>query len=362
MAPRLRHRTGAAIAAALVLVALILLASPSWCPGASAGAGETSPAAALKPMALQTVELGGVPRELRIDRTRMILGRLQIELADGSWVKLTDCEAGFCALAVKGTPRSESRPKDAIEGSQIATSRGTIRRAYLAGATERAGTMPFGVPLAGRLVAVDDTNRSHVLELGLDRVFEDLSPQIADLDGDGSSEVVTAIRDEAGGGRLAVIGLVDNDPRIIAESAPEGPGRAVLAAAIGDLDGDGTLDIAAVADPAGEGVLTLWHYRDHRLEPGRSLPGFSNLVPGAPVTDLAAAADMDGDGIDDLVLPDRERTRLRVVSLAHGEVAEPGRIALPAPIVTRLLVIPVKGRARPLVVMGLADGKLAIVH
>jgi hypothetical protein len=111
-----------------------------------------------------------------------------------------------------------------------------------------------------------------------------------------------------------------------------------------------------------EGRLEIWRLADGRLEPAMMLKGFRSHLEGTRSTGLATVADMDADGIVDLVVPARDRLSLRVISLAGGQAAEPYRIPLAAAVVTAIGAYVIKGRVRPVLAVGLADGTLILAR
>lgn len=94
------------------------------------------------------------------------------------------------------------------------------------------------------------------------RVFEDLQPRLADLDGDGRPEVVVVETDRDLGAQLAVYGM----DGLIAATPNIGTSHRWLApAGIADLDGDGQLDIAYVETPHLGKTLRIWTMRSGKL-------------------------------------------------------------------------------------------------
>ena len=109
------------------------------------------------------------------------------------------------------------------------------------------------------------------------RVFEDIAPRIADLDGDGRNEVVVVETDIARGAMLAIYGLRNGKLKRLAATPPIGRTHRWLApAGIGDLDGDGLPEIAYVDRPHLAKVLRVWRYKRGQLTEVAQLAGLTN--------------------------------------------------------------------------------------
>ena len=114
---------------------------------------------------------------------------------------------------------------------------------------------------------------TYIVRLPKTRVFEDIAPRLADVDGDGFAEVIVVETDLAKGARLAI--YYENGMR----AATLFIGRthrwlAPLGAA--DLDGDGRVEIAYVDRPHLAKVLRIWRYEGGGLRHLADVPGLTN--------------------------------------------------------------------------------------
>jgi hypothetical protein len=131
----------------------------------------------------------------------------------------------------------------------------------------------------GALVLTLSDGATRHFRLPPTRVFEDIAPRLADIDGDGAPEVIAVESDSARGARLAILdenGLVAATPFI---------GRrfrwlAPLGAA--DLDGDGAVEIAWIDRPHLAKTLRVWRYSGGRLVEVAQLPGLTAHRIGEP--------------------------------------------------------------------------------
>lgn len=104
-------------------------------------------------------------------------------------------------------------------------------------------------------------------------VFEDVTPRLADLNGDGAPEVIVVESDQTRGARLAVYnaaGRIAQTPFIGTRFRWLAP----LGAA--DLDGDGRMEIAYVDRPHLAKTLRIWRFEANGLTEIASFAGVTN--------------------------------------------------------------------------------------
>ncbi len=105
------------------------------------------------------------------------------------------------------------------------------------------------------------------------RVFEDLAPRLADLDGDGAPEIISIESSLTLGARLAIYGeagLIAATPHIGRRNRWLAP----LGAA--DLDGDGRIELAYIDRPHLAKTLRIWRFDKGTLTHVADKPGLTN--------------------------------------------------------------------------------------
>lgn len=147
------------------------------------------------------------------------------------------------------------------------------------------------------------------LRLPPNRVFEDIAPRLADLDGNGSAEAVVVETDLRGGARLAVYSA---DGLLAATAFIGRPHRWLAPFAIADLDGDGGLEVAYVDRPHLARMLRVVRLQKGRLVEVAALEGFSAHRIG---DDFITGGARDCGAGPELVLPSGDWSRLMAVRL-----------------------------------------------
>jgi len=255
------------------------------------------------------------------------------------------------------------RPPDILPDGEIARGRGAIARAWLAGPTRRYDHAVLGDGLeAMRLVVVDSNGVRHALNLPEHQVFEDRYPRLVDLIGGPDPELAVIRSDVDRGAAVAVYGMRAGALVELAASEPIGRRHRWLnIVGAGDFDDDAHRELAVVVTPHIGGVLTLMQVRGNRLETVFSRRGFSNHEYGSRELGMSAVADLNGDGVPDLAVPDTRRRALIVLTFAGGGYHELARVDNPASIHTGVHVADLDGDGASELVYLLEDGTLVSV-
>lgn len=123
-------------------------------------------------------------------------------------------------------------------------------------------------------------------ELVLDppHVFEDVAPRLADLDGDGTNEVIVARSHERLGAQVAVYRWTGETLELAATTPPIGRSHRWLAIiGASDLDGDGAMEIAYIDRPHLARTLRVWRYDADGLTEVAAATGLTNHRIGEAV-------------------------------------------------------------------------------
>ena len=222
------------------------------------------------------------------------------------------------SIALISKSHGESRLPDG--GTAEAKGNGPVR-AWYERPTKRYDHGVLGDAIeAGSLVVVDSAGRKYEVVLSSAFVFEDITPRIADLDGDGDNEVITIRTKLNAGAAVAIYGL-RNDKLVEKASTTTigSPHRWLSIAAIGNFLGRGRREIAVVKTPHIGGLLEILDLQTNRLVsiyPPQA--GYSTHFIGARFVSLAAVEDIERDGFSRLVLPNQSRDRIAILDMRKG--------------------------------------------
>ena len=230
--------------------------------------------------------------------------------------------------------RCERAPQGLPDGC-VARGSGDVAAAWYTEPTDRYRHAILGDALeAGALTVRLASGTQTTFRLPQDHVFEDRTPRLADLDGDGRTEIITIRASTRLGGSVAVYGVRGEALVEIADTPYIGrSNRWLNIAGMADFLGRGDFQIAFVETPHIGGTLKLATFDGRRLRIVAQAGGFSNHEIRSREQRLSAVADIDGDGHMDLALPDARRTSLRLVRFEAGRIEDLASVPLPAPVV-----------------------------
>ena len=262
--------------------------------------------------------------------------------------------ASYAASARDPRPAAPS----GIPHMRMAQGKGDIVAAWYAQPTSRYRHGVLGDAIeGGTLVARLANGREVRHRLPESEVFEDIAPRIADLDGDGSNEVVTILSSLTAGAAVAV--FRHNGGALVRAASTAHIGRAnrwLNIAGIARFTGDRTPEIAIVTTPHIGGRLAFLKYSSNSIVRFNAGNGYSNHVIGSPELRLAATGDVNGDGRADLALPSADRRALRIVGFTAQGLEELGRAELPAAIDKPVIIREKDGKTA--FAAGAEDGKV----
>ena len=207
---------------------------------------------------------------------------------------------------------------------------------------------------AGSLVVINQNGKRFEFILPVSDVFEDITPRLADLDGDGTTEIITIQSSISKGASLSIYQITSKGLMQVAQTPYIGLSHRWLnVAGIDHYTGNKSLEIAIVVTPHIGGRLDLYSFSDNRLYKLASEQGFSNHIIGSPEQRLSASFMSDVEGKADLAVPSADRKSLMIMSVGATGWVQKAIATLPSPINT---AIAVEGKgAKAKFTFGLAD-------
>ena len=245
-----------------------------------------------------------------------------------AYQKLVTCEApaGLCLMPADA-PAAHPAPAQGLPDGGVATARsGDIRSAWYARPTGRYAHGVLGDAVeAGALMAALEDGRTVELVLPETQVFEDITPRIADLDGNGSNEIIAIRASRDGGAAVVLYGLVAGSLREVGAGSENGrPNRWLNIAGLIPRP-DGGLTLYGVRTPHIGGRLFALDYAEGSVSERNDIArDVSNHVIGSRELGLSATGDFDGR--TELILPSQDFRRLRFPLSGRADIALPGQI------------------------------------
>jgi hypothetical protein len=220
-----------------------------------------------------------------------------------------------CGAVLPAAPVAPAASAKRLEGSKVVQGQKDIAWAWLGTPTTRYPHKALGSATHAATLHVLPGNspgqQELVYRLPINRVFEDLTVRLVDIDADGRDEMIVIESDALRGSSVVVLGLraaahsppakaIAGAPATmrITEIARSGPTGGTFywlnPVGVADFDGDGRLDVASVTTPHVGGILNLYHYRPPVLESFAKVMDISNHRMGDPEQDLAVIVNLPG--------------------------------------------------------------------
>ncbi len=157
-------------------------------------------------------------------------------------------------------------------------------------------------------------------DAGLDHVFEDVAPRLADLDGDALPEIIVVRTHLRKGAQLAIYKDTRDGKLTLIAKTPYIGKRNRWLAPIGaaDLDGDGEMEVAYIDRPHLAKTLRVWRYARGNLTEIAELPGLTNHRIGE--RDIAGGI-RTCEGLPEMIVASADWTELRSARLSDGKLA-----------------------------------------
>lgn len=310
----------------------------------------TTQSLALEWKAVQLATLKGVT-EIELDARS---GKIVAHAEAGSFAY---AEGGFSTATEVASPVVPP-PGDIIPHGTVVTGKNVVAQAWLIQPTRRYDHEVLGDEVeAGALKIRHRDGREMIYELGDQYVFEDLTPRLADMDGDGLDEVILARSSLSEGAAVSVYKVGKRRLEQFAVSPSVGLAyRWLNPIGAADFDSDGEMDIAVVETPHLGKSLVIYGRDASKLQELGRLQGFSTHVSGSTIIAMSLVIDINKDGIFDIVLPNEDRTALKAMTFRGAKFLELASGPAGAPIVTNLLHADVDGDGVADIIYGRKDG------
>lgn len=299
---------------------------------------------------------GGKVREIRQDDERVFVH------VGGRWREIATCAEHRLCFTPRNPPRQRKAPAAGLPDGKVAiraARSGPVRAWYEQPTTTYSHAILGDGVEATRLVAETAAGKRMSISAGKDQVFEDITPRLADLDGDGRNEVVAIRSDIRKGAAIAVYGTPGGSLELLAATPAIGLANRWRNPSlfVENPNGRGKL-IGEVVTPHIGGTLKLWELAGsaqsgYRLEPRGSARGFSNHAIGSRLLGLSAARGRI------LAVPSANRRSLRIIRARAGTLESIATVDVGGRINHAIGIISESGN--PLFLVGLADDQLVLV-
>jgi hypothetical protein len=154
-----------------------------------------------------------------------------------------------------------------------------------------------------------------IIDLPNSDVFEGLLPLWADVDADGSPDLVTTVSNNNEGAQIQVYSV---SGQLLASGPAIGTGqRWRHQLAWGAFGPGGELELVDVLTPHIGGVVEFYRYADGQLNVVATQSGYTSHVNGSRNLDMAVAGDFNGDEQLEIVVP--SQSRYQIAAIQHND-------------------------------------------
>lgn len=217
-----------------------------------------------------------------------------------------------------------------------------------------------GTALVVVQVADDRLQIINRVDLPGDNVYEGLAPMWADVDGDGTMDLITTVSNGSEGARNRVY-LFDGETIIREVEGPAigQPNRWQHQLAWGPFGMDGEMLLVDVLTPHIGGIVRFHRYTGSSLEVIGQIGGRTSHVIHSRNLDMAVAGDFNGDGTPEIVLPTQDRTQLDGIQLTENGPQVVWSLPLDGVLSSNLSAVSANGRPLALAA-GMTDGRVRL--
>lgn len=198
------------------------------------------------------------------------------------------------------------------------------------------------------------------VDLPGDNIYEGLAPMWADVDGDGTMDLITTVSNGENGARNRVY-LFDGETitREVEGSAIGQPNRWQHQLAWGPFGVDGEMLLVDVLTPHIGGIVRFHRYTGSNLKVIGQIGGHTSHVIYTRNLDMAVGGDFNGDGTPEIVLPTQDRTQLDGIQLTENGPQVVWSLPLDGVLSSNLSAVSANGRPLALAA-GMTDGRVRL--